>query len=210
MSDFFEALQREIEGIERELDADPRYIKLKSLKQVLSLYDSTGVARERVVAPEIPRTVTRQQSEGRAKAIELAELYLRNRNGPTATRDIYNHIEMHGGEIGGKDPVNNLSAMLSNSELFQSNGRAGWTLATKNGPPITDEQYQNAVDSILADLDSGELLDANSYNQENHRIPENIDRKLLTEARKIISRHLTSVEMSKLREYFLKTLSSQI
>ncbi|ACK51496.1 hypothetical protein Msil_2573 [Methylocella silvestris BL2] len=51
---------------------------------------------------------------------------------PVSTADLLRSLRAANIEIGGKDPRNTLSAMLSTSPLFQSNGRAGWTLRTDN------------------------------------------------------------------------------
>lgn len=210
MADFTAALKAEIQEIENELKNDPRYKKLESLRSVLLLYQSSGVATEKAGAPPV-RTITRVPSEGRAKAIELARLYLRNRVGPTPTRDIYDHVVDNGAEIGGKDPVNNLSAMLSNSDEFQSNGRAGWTLAPENGQaPIGNETYEAVAEAVLADLTSDQMRDTHSWVVSTHKVPQDIDGKLLGVARDEIGRFLTDKESAALRAIFSNLLASQI
>lgn len=210
MADFTVALKAEIQELENELKNDPRYTKLESLRSVLLLYQPSGVEPQK--SSDSPtRTVTRAPSEGRAKAIELARLYLKNRSGPTPTRDIFDHIINNGAEIGGKDPVNNLSAMLSNSDEFQSNGRAGWTLAPENGQaPIDNETYEAVAEAVLADLTSDQMRETHSWVVATHKVPQDIDGKLLGVARDKIGRFLAEKESVTLRSIFSTLLASQI
>ncbi|MCO5081558.1 MAG: hypothetical protein M9955_07850 [Rhizobiaceae bacterium] len=210
-----DALKAEIDEIERELAADPRQAKLRSLREVLALYDVSGEARDGWApvaenSPVAPRTVTRAPSEARSKAMELAEFFLRNRAGPTPTREILDYIVMFGGEVGGKDPVSNLSAMLSNSGLFQSHGRAGWTITDPDVKTIDGQTVSDVVQSVMADLTSDDILHAHSWHETNHKIPQDLDGKLLSETRRRIDRHLTDGEMRSLRGAFINALRSAV
>ena len=207
MADFLEALTIEISAIEAELRADPRFQKWESLRSVLSLYQASGMAKP-LPEDQGGRTITRAPSENRVKALELARLFLRNRSGPTPTREIYDHIVNNGGEIGGKDPVNNLSAMLSNADGFQSNGRAGWTVVPDDGQqkPIDDHVYLDVTRSVLSDLTADELNHTYSWVTTNRKIPSDIDGHLLAEAREKVGRFLTDKETSTLRGFFTSTL----
>ena len=210
MSDFLAALKNEIAEIEVELRGDPRFCKWEQLQSVLLLYQSNGVSEPRMVDLS-PRAVARTPSEHRLKALELARLFLRNRSGPTPTRDIYDHIINNGGEIGGKDPVSNLSAMLSNSGDFQSNGRAGWTLPPENGQePIPESSYKDISESVIIKFSDEELKDTFSWVATNRKIPGDIDSRLLGEAREKIGRFLTDKETTTLRNTFTKILSDYI
>lgn len=215
MADFLAALKDEIGGIEAQLRVDPRFRKLESLRSVLALYEEGGMAEgpQEVAAQEVAatRTVTRVPSEGRVKALELARLFLRNRVGPTPTRDIYDHIMANGGDIGGKDPVSNLSAMLSNSGEFLSNGRAGWTLAPEDGQePVSDSVYENVAENVLADLTTEQLQDTYNFVETNRKVPQDIDGHLLGEARERVGRFLTDKESATLRGVFAKVLERHV
>ncbi len=48
--------------------------------------------------------------------------------------------------IGGNEPRNNLSAMLSNSGLFTSNGRSGWTIRVTGEDGGTDDDPEEEGD----------------------------------------------------------------
>lgn len=210
MPDFAQILRSEIESLEAEISNDPRYKKVESLKNVLALYDSSGKDSDGEPQQGPLRTVTRVPSETRARAMELAELFLRNRAGPTPTRDILDHILSHGGEIGGREPVSNLSAMLSNSGTFQSHGRIGWTLRQNDMPEIRDSDFRDAAQHILADLESQQLLDLKSNINAGETIPADFDSRLLAEARNRSGRLLTDQETKKLRKVFREELDQNI
>lgn len=209
---FLDALKAEINEIEAELAADPRFVKLRGLQAVLALYETSGRAREGIsaeVAAPI-RTVTRVPSEARSRAMELAELFLRNRVGPTPTREILEHIQAFGGEIGGKEPVSNLSAMLSNSGKFQSHGRAGWTLADEDAEPLGLETVANVIEYVMADLTTDQILEAYSLYAATKMVEHDLDSRLLSETRRRISRHLTDNEMRTLRTGFGRALANHV
>jgi hypothetical protein len=73
----------------------------------------------------------RQPSPERLRALSAAHEFLQGKTIPTRTSLILEHLESRGITISGEVPVNNLSAMLSNDDRFQANGRSGWTLVKK-------------------------------------------------------------------------------
>lgn len=191
---FKEALEREIADLEKSLEADPRFIKLRELQRVASLYTpgaqsfeglkhiigtfmsgvsangrtAAGVGMNHMSQPRfagggeaIPMVdgQRRMQAITRQRVLEDAENILRGRTEPTKTADLYDDLLAAGHEIGGDDPKNNLSAMLSKSPLFRSHKRAGWTLvesqSTAPDDDEPDERQQNpqeqgvSVDDLL-------------------------------------------------------------
>lgn len=191
---FKEALEREIAELEKSLEADPRFIKLRELQRVASLYTpgvnpidglKAFVNLLRVGAPThayagggvVPAGIgskhavfagggeaipivdgqRRQQAITRQRVLEDAENILRGRTEPTKTADLYDDLVAAGHEIGGDDPKNNLSAMLSKSPLFRSHKRAGWTLveSQSNAPDDDPDEPddQNAPPTKEADTD---------------------------------------------------------
>ena len=161
---FKEALEREISDLEKSLEADPRFIKLRELQRVASLYTpgaqvadafkmivgsfatGTRVTPARAFAGGGEATPVmdgqrRMQAISRQKVLEDAENILRGRTEPTKTADLYDDLVAAGHEIGGDDPKNNLSAMLSKSPLFRSHKRAGWTLVeSQSTAPDEDDE----------------------------------------------------------------------
>jgi hypothetical protein len=199
MAEFLSALTGEIAELEAELKTDPRFAKLQKLREILSLYSSdNGVVGKGAEGQQ--RTVTRVPSEARAKALELADMFLRNRTTPTPTREILDYIVSNGGEIGGQEPVSNLSAMLSNSETFQSNGRAGWTLKSANFNRLAPEAASAIAAEMVGMYSNGEILEAWNWLETHNKIPQEMDARALHEGRTFLGRHLTDEEMRLLRQ----------
>lgn len=150
---FVTALDQEISALEEALNQDVRFVRLRELRRVRALYkDETADLPQPHATPKgsltiLPKPPIRRTSPERARATEAARLYLQNRTGPVPTADIYDHITSLGIALAGEEPRNNLSAMLSNSGLFQANGRAGWTL--KPGIRVGDlgEDADQAADT---------------------------------------------------------------
>lgn len=120
-------IKAEIAKLRGELAVDPRTVKLEELERVLRLYEASEQTKgaAETARPERARKAT---SPARQAALDAARIYLKERQGPVKTAELFEHITKHLGlEIGGENPQNNLSAMLSNSEEFNSHGRAGWT-----------------------------------------------------------------------------------
>lgn len=157
-SQFLTSLRAEISALEADLHRDPRYLKLRSLQDVLRLYEAGAVSKlepENVDSGrETPRepsrvpkeSLGRQPSEARVKAVALSADFIRGRTSPTPTRELYSMLVEHGVEIGGKEPVSNLSAILSKTEGFKSIGRSGWLLEVDQ----SDEQPSTEVSAVVA------------------------------------------------------------
>lgn len=201
-ADFTVALKKEIASLEAELGADIRYRRLTELRNVLSLYDIENVARSGVVGGEEGTKVAKQASgrrpsPEREKALDGARLYLNNRLGPTPTRDILAHLEAMEIEIGGENPVNNLSAMLSNSGMFIPHGRSGWTVAPKEFADVVASVFQElSMDTAMAVAEGWERKEG---------IPPEIDSMLLVRAREAIGRDLLDGEKIYLRDLLAKS-----
>lgn len=186
---FIVSLRKEIAELQHDLSRDPRYVKLGRLQDVLELYapaDGTDVPHNAInhdgtrhtsasssdsVAPS-PKG--RQLSDMRLRAVEFASDYLRGRSEPTPTREILLYIQREGLEISGKNPVSNLSAILSKSEGFESVGRSGWKLAQfesqRSGGGDSVEALGDALD-IDGEGDVGRIKQPFIYEQ-----PHTLDR----------------------------------
>ena len=135
--DFVTSLKLEIDGLENSLKAapDPRLVKLQELRRVLALY--TGIAN-----PDVPSQATdsrqelrtpdqkpgRKISPERSKAIKATTEILTQMPGPIKSAELFDMITKMGIKIGGKDPLNNFSALLYGRDEFKSHGREGWAL----------------------------------------------------------------------------------
>lgn len=148
-TDFVKALQTEVVALEMELIGDPRYQKMVEAKRLLALYtgqNSVTAPTPPVFAVKIPVAPPKRaapRSPVNQAILDTAAQFLAGRAGPTSTADVFDYVaERH--EVPGKNPRNNLSAMLSNSPRFQSHGRTGWTLALET-PEAPDGQLALAT-----------------------------------------------------------------
>jgi hypothetical protein len=137
MAGFVDHLRAEIEALERSLESDPRFVKLRELQRVRILYES----RPGTVSPDSPslrdreeriphrRPPTREMSPATKLVIDAAREYVAPRDPvPVPLRELYREItEVRSIPIGGSQPINNLSAMLYRYG-FEAVGRVGWRL----------------------------------------------------------------------------------
>lgn len=126
MTDIRRVLREEMEELERQLEADPRFKKLQNLQNLLALYEED----EGRGAPAARARPVRGSSTDRDRALQMTEELLDGRVTPTRTSDILEYLIENGVIIEGQSPVSNLSAMLSRAPQFEPHGRAGWTIVT--------------------------------------------------------------------------------
>lgn len=222
--EFVPALDAEIARLDLELRSDLRYVRLRELERVRGLYRPTNGATtppEKATSvasatsahrdePMEPRRGGRQPTPEREKALTVAKMLVSNRRGPVPTREIYDHLTAEGIFIGGEKPLNNLSAMLSYSNLFASHGRSGWTLRERDDEfePIDQNLYDSAAESVLADLEMDALRAiADSHQKE---IPPELEAKLIAQVRADAARSLTPDEVAALRDAFWRNLTRAI
>ena len=130
-SHFLRLLDQEIVERERELDECQR--KLAILRDLRQNYISASARKG-------DQPSYRLTSNWRT-AIEAALAFLREQTGPVSTVCILDHLNNVGIVLGGHQPRNSLSVMLSRSPLFKAHGRRGWTLAElARSPPFAVDQ----------------------------------------------------------------------
>lgn len=126
MTDIRRVLREEMDELERQLEADPRFKKLQNLQNLLALYEED----ENRGTPTTRSRPVRSSSTDRDRALQMTEELLDGRITPTRTSDILDYLIENGVVIEGQSPVSNLSAMLSRAPQFEPHGRAGWTIVT--------------------------------------------------------------------------------
>jgi hypothetical protein len=148
VANFLDHLEAEILALKSSLETDPRFVKLRELRRIKDLYLSDSAS---AVGSDSPRTragssasqrksVTRKMSPETERVIEESERLLDGRSSPTPLRDVFHHVvDICGCHIGGKDPINGLSSILSRAGKFKAHGRAGWTLAEPEAEPSQTE-----------------------------------------------------------------------
>ena len=147
MPSFIDHLDTEILALEH---------KLRELRRIRALYGDDPVlsaAPDLAENPILRKVGTRKKSPETERAIEEAAAFLieegeRNQSLtgdmiPVPIRRIFHHVrDVRGCHIGGSDPINNFSAMMSRSGKFISHGRAGWTLG-----PSSPNVYRSGGDT---------------------------------------------------------------
>lgn len=166
-AELIKAVKNEIARLEAELAQDERYQRLQELRRVLDLYDnrqalqhsgSQDTERARADLPTTEQWKTRRKaSKDRREAIRCAGIVIDNRAGPVPTREILEQLEDWKVVVPGKQPLNNLSAMLSNSGEFESHGRAGWTRKSEGASRGEEESPTGG------DTDGGDKSDAEQH-----------------------------------------------
>ena len=157
MAGFADHLKAEIIALERSLEADPRFVKLRELQRVWELYEAPQGAASadspsinEVRARESQRSASREMAPSTRAVVNAATEYLTGRTDLVPLRTLYHHItDERGIHIGGKDKINNLSAIL-NRYGFEAQGRVGWRLKK----PVSSSESDVAQDvAVVADED---------------------------------------------------------
>jgi hypothetical protein len=141
MSDFVFSLNLEIDRLEKAIEHIPEVRKLQELQRVRALYINEHPEPGRSATSQLARSIAanltldpvfsspgRKMAPERHKAIEFVSSHLMGQVAPIKTADLLVALQNHGINIGGNDPVNSLSALLSTSGRFLAHGRSGWTL----------------------------------------------------------------------------------
>ena len=221
MADFAVALVAEIASLEREIRHDVRYIRLRKLKKLLSLYEAGTAASNQTVnfgksiktesEDNGARRSHRQPSPDRKKALSVAGDYIKVANRITPTREVMEHLAANNIEIGGSNPLNNLSAMLSTSGLFQPHGRKGWTMKGTIEPISEKSDYEAMASEVFNDLTANELTRIEDYIESNAGLSQEIDRRLLRFARERNNNtYLTDEQKKTLRTFFRRLVENHL
>lgn len=154
---FVTSLRKEIRSLEKELEGDPRFKKLRRLMSALEVYlededdgddddvvlhvapsqpllqpnstPSAATSADPTASPQKGRT----QSDKNEQILEFATSIIRDHgNKPIRTRNILAAVQASGIEVHGKNPRNTLSALLSYSERFIAHGKSGWTIKSED------------------------------------------------------------------------------
>ncbi|QEE37886.1 MULTISPECIES: hypothetical protein [unclassified Methylobacterium] len=202
-SELLAAIDAEIDAIEIELAGDVRVARLKALRELRKLYVSSD--RGRQVDPQSSaagssdiegsasnssaqsRTINRRIAPHRSQAVDAIALHLKNRTGPVPTKDLLEHIASLGIDVGGSNPLNNLSAILSNSGRFDSQGRSGWTLRKlRTDAEIKIEAMHQAALDTIGMMDDEEIAENLHYLDHNRSMKSHLTSKLKVAYKEIL------------------------
>jgi hypothetical protein len=126
MDNVVATLSRELGQLEAELRGDPRYVKIKQIKELLDLYKVSESANGRRQPAE---SRTGKRPESKATKIRAAITSLLTNKDSTHRKDILNHLTKLGLMGNEKDPMASLAAYLSAwKDLFAFDGKGNWSL----------------------------------------------------------------------------------
>ncbi len=210
-SRFVEAMRAEIASLEAELARDVRFIRLRELRKLTPLYGDDNHAETPKPAaatamPSIARTrqSPRQSSSERESALASSREYIISRGDVVPTRDILVHLAKLEIEVGGSNPLNNLSAILSTSGLFRAHGRQGWTLRDGTEPVLGRADYESIASEFVSDLSSDEIEHVSKHIAAGNGVPNEIDGRMLAISRnRNDGRDLTGAQTKALRAMFI-------
>ncbi|MDP3960396.1 MAG: hypothetical protein Q8Q26_10125 [Pseudorhodobacter sp.] len=140
MSRFVEALRSEIADLERQLEANPIYMKLTEARRLLAVYVPDGLPQAgsplsrlgvRTAQPAQHDRV-RQFSGNSAAALDAAKQFIAGLGRPAKTTEVLEAISKVGIKFGGNAPQNTLSSIMSKSPDFVSKRGVGWVLNREN------------------------------------------------------------------------------
>ncbi|MBA4129970.1 MAG: hypothetical protein C0519_00950 [Hyphomicrobium sp.] len=132
--DFIDSLEKEVAALEAELEQSAPFRRLLRARELLAEYRSERVSEERGPrsdqAPEVAKSsaVRRQRKETTQAILDAVAEILSDSSSPVRTANILTMLREKGFEIPGGKALNNLSAIISYSKMFESHGRLGWTL----------------------------------------------------------------------------------
>lgn len=130
-----------------------------ALMRKLQAVETTIAAYEGVVPKKIGATkYSTPQRAPAKKTLEIRKavrgLIVPRGSKPTPTRELVSYLKMMSIDVGGKNPIATLSALLSHSEGFKSIGRSGWIIDATDpqnaeGSDATTSEPSNKTDSDI-------------------------------------------------------------
>ena len=248
---FIAALDAELEALHNTLATDPTFVKWRELQRIRGLYSQvsadvvlsgpSGMTAVQVKHTPVQQSPSRGEVDAgprgrrpdpsRSRAVQEAETIIRAANGdPVPTSDIFEELQGQGITIPGERPLNNLSAMLSNSGLFAANGRRGWTLKQdvsnvdgSDGDIVGSEQEgvmdfndeiteasQNAITTvahyIVQTLDEESKSQIRKLAASGGAMPSEIETNIEETACRTLRRPVLNSEIVAIRSEFIKSL----
>lgn len=124
-----------------EMEADPRFKRLRVLDEIIEKLGGTPEGRQ-PPAPFLEEGWAPRQGGKTELIANAVEHYLRVNPGWHHASEIYDFVTSQGIEIGGKNPKSNLTAHMSSAGRFVSDRTKGWRLKTERD--VDDEAGSEA------------------------------------------------------------------
>lgn len=162
MATFISVLDAEIADLERMLEANAIYMKLREARRLRKLYTSDPDVTSQPFTAHRPSVenngltgAVAQGAASRGRVVDASIEVLSNRTSPMTTKQILQALVEKGVTFKGASPQNTLSSLLSKTSNIKSNGRVGWTLVQSNSPEIelADDAGPTRVQSSANEID---------------------------------------------------------
>lgn len=139
MNEMVNALRRELAQLEAELRADPRYVKIDGIKNLLAIYQKeappANLQQAAPAAEARARPRVQLKSGPKARDIKTAVTELLAANGSVHRKAILDHLIGKGLMGHEKNPLKQLAAYLSGWRAeFKSDGLGNFSLVSRREP----------------------------------------------------------------------------
>lgn len=138
--DIYSKAEAELNSIDQQIaELQRRQVELRQFVNLgRKLFDATPVqgslvfppkpATEQSLAAHFATPARARDGSMKARILETAELLIQGQ-GPLHTKDLVDHLETCGVEIGGADKTVTVGVILSRSSRFKADRKVGWSLS---------------------------------------------------------------------------------
>ena len=134
MDDVLARVRKEQEQLRRQRNAiDARLAELDTVLRVLPTLGSAQRNVAIVETVEAGDSMSATVTTIKDRIIDRCQHLLLSEGKPRHTRELVSYLRSEGVELKGKDPVLQVSAVLSKDYRFKANRSIGWTLVAQNG-----------------------------------------------------------------------------
>ena len=179
--------------------------KIRAYIEMAKVYEHGGTISGNEAAPQTAKSphVAREFGGNFGKAIAAVEDIIIAAGSPVHTRVLIDRLRGMGIEIGGKEPVGNLSSALSRSGKFTNSRTNGWSLRDETESVLEQADYEAIASELISNLTRDEIAQVGESLESGKGVPNPIDGRLLGKSRSWNNgRDLTAAQSKALRMTF--------
>jgi hypothetical protein len=187
-------------------EVEARAEKIRAYIEISKVYEHGGTIGDNAVPRQTARSqhVAREFGGNFGKAIAAVEDIIIGEGHPVHTRVLIDRLREMGIEIGGKEPVGNLSSALSRSGKFTNNRTDGWSLRGESATILAQADYDAIASEFISSLTPAEIAIVGEYLKADRGVPNAIDGRLLASSRnRNNGNDLTTAQSKALRMAFV-------
>lgn len=185
-------------------EVESNAVKIRAYIEMAKLYEhGSTISSAAPSAQAAQQQVTREFGGNFGKAITAVEGLIIAAGHPLHTRVLIDRLREMGIEIGGKEPVGNLSSALSRSGKFTNSRMNGWNLRDESESVLEQVDYESIASELISNLTPDEIAQVREYLASGKGVPNPIDGRLLGSSRNWNEgRDLTDAQSKALRVTF--------